>query len=125
MQSETQSEKRIGEIDSSTDFQVQPDKFTTLRFDVLAVLADGSRRGTAVKPPLDEMYEADKSLPVIYNALTWGEERDLVEIGEIDARTNEYAITNAGREALVGRIVQLCRLAGISPSDVPELEGSA
>ena len=125
MQSDSQSEKRIGKLDSSTDFQVSPNEFTTLRYDVLAVLAEESRKGTAVKPVIDGIYQKDKSLPQIYNALNWLADRGLVDIGKLDARTNLYEITDDGRSVIEQRITSLRHTAGEGETDANSQEGSA
>lgn len=126
MQSDSETEKHTGIYDSSTDNLVRPDELTTFRLDVLAVLATGVERATAIRKPLDDFYQSHNIQQRVYTTLNWLAERDLVAVGEIDARTNKYELTDAGREVLERHHEwREQMLSGVDSTDSQELEGSA
>lgn len=81
--------------------------------DVLVVVAgEKSPHGLAIKELLEEYYDEDVNHGRLYPNLD-----DLVDLGLIDKeqrdrRTNEYSLTQEGRDALVERRVYENNLAG-------------
>lgn len=59
--------------------------------------------GQSVKDELQEYYETEINHGRLYPNLDTVVNKDLVEKGELDRRTNYYAITEAGEEAIQER----------------------
>ena len=77
---------------------------TGFQRDILYVLAgaDG-QKGLAVKDRLDEYYSTNINHGRLYPNLDTLVEKGLIEKGEIDDRTNSYALTNRGTRELEAR----------------------
>lgn len=74
---------------------------TAFQRDILYVLAGlEDPAGIDVKDELDEYYTGDVEHSRLYQALNRLVDRGLVEKGQKDARTNEYRLTDAGRDLL-------------------------
>jgi DNA-binding PadR family transcriptional regulator len=73
---------------------------TKFQLRILAILAEEARYGLAVKRALEEYYQEDVNHGRLYPNLDDLEERGYVERSQLDKRTNEYAITDAGRDVL-------------------------
>lgn len=80
--------------------ETTPDDFTDFRWNILAVLSGGERYGLAIKRELEAYYGEDVTPGRLYPNLDWLEERGLITRSELDRRTNEYAITSEGEQAL-------------------------
>jgi DNA-binding MarR family transcriptional regulator len=73
--------------------------------DVLWTLAeDGASKGLAIKASLEEYYSDEVNHGRLYPNLDALVDHGLVAKSQRDRRTNEYALTDAGREALTERV---------------------
>jgi len=79
---------------------------------ILAILAEESRYGLAVKSELEAFYGEEVNHGRLYPNLDELAERGLVEIGELDKRTNEYRLSDRGAEVLAAYQGWLLELAG-------------
>ena len=67
---------------------------------ILAVLAEESRYGLAIKRELEDYYGTEVNHGRLYPNLDTLGDKGLVEKSELDKRTNEYALTDDGRDAI-------------------------
>ncbi|MFB6112282.1 MAG: PadR family transcriptional regulator [Halobacteriaceae archaeon] len=77
---------------------------TAFQQNILAVLSSEPMYGLAVKRQLEEYYDEEVNHGRLYPNLD-----DLVEMGfvdksELDKRTNQYALTETGRAAVIDRL---------------------
>ncbi|QRY26388.1 PadR family transcriptional regulator [Halobacterium sp. BOL4-2] len=73
---------------------------TSFQKRILAVLADNSRYGLAIKRELEEYYGKEVHHGRLYPNLNDLATKGLVDKSELDKRTNEYALTERGRRAI-------------------------
>ncbi|PSQ41924.1 PadR family transcriptional regulator [Halobacteriales archaeon SW_7_68_16] len=90
-------------VDPSSDPDV-PRDLTAFQYDVLTILAEEPLYGLAVKERLESHYGHEVNHGRLYPNLDDLFELGLVEKRERDGRTNEYALTDAGLDALVDRL---------------------
>jgi PadR family transcriptional regulator PadR len=87
------------------------DGLTVFQYDLLAALHDGGpQKGTAIKSRLErerERYDGVVQHGRMYPNLNELVSAGLVDKGSRDERTNEYALTRAGAEALGARVCEL------------------
>lgn len=77
---------------------------TGFQRDLLYVIAGADRpSGQAVKAEVEEYYDSEINHGRLYPNLDTLVNKDLVEKGELDRRTNYYDITEDGREAIAER----------------------
>jgi DNA-binding PadR family transcriptional regulator len=79
-------------------------ELTAFQQNILVVLAEEARYGLAIKRSLEEYYDAEVNHGRLYPNLDDLVEMGLVEKSELDKRTNQYELTEAGVQALVGRL---------------------
>lgn len=77
---------------------------TAFQQQILVILAEEARYGLAVKQELEEYYGSDVNHGRLYPNLDALVEMGLVEKSALDKRTNEYALTEAGHDAIVTRL---------------------
>ena len=77
---------------------------TAFQQTILTVLAEEARYGLAVKGELEEYYGNEVNHGRLYPNLDELVERDLIAKSELDKRTNEYELTDAGYELLLGEL---------------------
>lgn len=70
----------------------------------LLILSEEARYGLAIKRELETYYDDDVNHGRLYPNLDALVELGLVEKSELDRRTNEYAITDTGRDVLLAQI---------------------
>ncbi|MFB6146994.1 MAG: PadR family transcriptional regulator [Halobacteriaceae archaeon] len=92
--SEAHGTTRAAEIRDLTAFQKN----------ILVVLSDEPRYGLAIKRELEEYYDKEVNHGRLYPNLDTLVDMGLVEKSERDKRTNEYALTAEGLEAVVDDI---------------------
>jgi DNA-binding PadR family transcriptional regulator len=73
---------------------------TAFQRNILIVLAEGPNYGLAIKEDLEAYYGEDVNHGRLYPNLDRLVEMGLIEKGELDKRTNEYELTDAGFAAL-------------------------
>ncbi len=74
---------------------------TAFRRDILRILdRENHQKGLSIKGQLEAYYGSEVHHGRLYPNLDHLVERDLVEKSERDRRTNDYALTKRGRQAL-------------------------
>jgi DNA-binding PadR family transcriptional regulator len=68
---------------------------------ILIVLSEEPMYGLAIKRQLEDYYESEVNHGRLYPNLDDLIEQGLVEKSELDKRTNQYALTDAGYEAII------------------------
>jgi DNA-binding PadR family transcriptional regulator len=76
-------------------------ELSTFQRAILAILAEEARYGLAIKRELEVYYDSGVNHGRLYPNLDELVEMELVEKSELDKRTNEYALTEAGHDAIV------------------------
>ncbi|WP_232687422.1 PadR family transcriptional regulator [Halobacterium zhouii] len=74
---------------------------TAFQKNILTVLAEEPRYGLAIKRELEDYYGQEVNHGRLYPNLDDLVNKDLVEKSELDKRTNQYALTDAGFDAVV------------------------
>ncbi|MFB6103487.1 MAG: PadR family transcriptional regulator [Halobacteriaceae archaeon] len=77
---------------------------TAFQQNILAVLSSEPMYGLAIKRELEDYYDEEVNHGRLYPNLDDLVSMDLVEKSELDKRTNEYALTEAGLDAVVDRL---------------------
>ncbi|MEZ3144667.1 PadR family transcriptional regulator [Halobaculum sp. MBLA0143] len=77
---------------------------TAFQQNILAILADEPMYGLAIKRELETYYDDDVNHGRLYPNLDDLVEMGLVEKSELDKRTNQYALTDAGRETVLAQM---------------------
>lgn len=77
---------------------------TAFQQTILTILAEESRYGLAVKRELEAYYDTEVNHGRLYPNLDDLVEMGLVEKSELDKRTNQYSLTDAGYDALLGQL---------------------
>ncbi len=90
---------------------VHASDLTLFKLDILAILAEKERYGLAIKRALEEYQGEEVNHGRLYPNLDDLVEYGLVEKSELDKRTNQYALTDEGRELVAGRIQWLTNRA--------------
>jgi DNA-binding PadR family transcriptional regulator len=76
-------------------------ELTAFQRNILTILAEEARYGLAIKRELEAYYGAEVNHGRLYPNLDDLVEFGLVEKSELDKRTNQYELTEAGEGALV------------------------
>jgi DNA-binding PadR family transcriptional regulator len=79
-------------------------ELTAFQQNILVILADEPRYGLAIKRELEEYYDSEVNHGRLYPNLDDLVEMGLVEKSELDKRTNQYALTDEGEQALVDQL---------------------
>jgi len=79
-------------------------ELTAFQRNVLVILAEEPRYGLAIKRELESYYDSEVNHGRLYPNLDDLVEMDLVEKSELDKRTNQYELTEAGYEALLDQL---------------------
>ncbi len=79
-------------------------ELTAFQQNILAILAEEARYGLAIKRELEEYYGGEVNHGRLYPNLDDLVEMGLVEKSELDKRTNQYALTDAGEEAVLNQL---------------------
>jgi DNA-binding PadR family transcriptional regulator len=89
---------------SAATISVIAPELTVFQQTILAILSEEARYGLAIKRELEAYYKSDVNHGRLYPNLDNLVEFGLVEKSELDKRTNEYALTEAGHDVLVNRV---------------------
>ncbi len=76
---------------------------TAFQQNILIILAEEPMYGLAIKRELENYYGAEVNHGRLYPNLDDLVELGLVEKSELDKRTNQYELTESGRDALLDR----------------------
>jgi DNA-binding PadR family transcriptional regulator len=79
-------------------------ELTAFQQNILTILAEEARYGLAVKRELESYYESEVNHGRLYPNLDDLVEMGLVDKSELDKRTNQYALTDEGYEALLDQL---------------------
>jgi DNA-binding PadR family transcriptional regulator len=79
-------------------------ELTAFQQNILTILAEEARYGLAVKRELESYYESEVNHGRLYPNLDDLVEMGLVDKSELDKRTNQYALTEEGYEALLDQL---------------------
>jgi DNA-binding PadR family transcriptional regulator len=84
----------------TTDYGTARD-LSAFQQNVLAVLSEEAMYGLAIKCHLESYYDSEVNHGRLYPNLDDLVELELVEKSELDKRTNQYALTDAGYETVI------------------------
>jgi len=76
-------------------------ELTAFQQNILVILSEEPRYGLAVKRELEDYYGSEVNHGRLYPNLDDLVEMGLVEKSELDKRTNQYALTETGHDALL------------------------
>jgi DNA-binding PadR family transcriptional regulator len=79
-------------------------ELTAFQRNILTILAEEARYGLAIKRELETYYDDEVNHGRLYPNLDDLVEMGLVEKSELDKRTNQYALTEAGYRALLDQL---------------------
>jgi DNA-binding PadR family transcriptional regulator len=79
-------------------------ELTAFQQNILVILAEEPRYGLAIKRELESYYDSEVNHGRLYPNLDDLVEMDLVEKSELDKRTNQYALTDDGYEAVLDQL---------------------
>jgi DNA-binding PadR family transcriptional regulator len=77
---------------------------TAFQQNILVILSEEARYGLAIKRELEEYYDSEVNHGRLYPNLDDLVEMGLVEKSELDKRTNQYALTSTGHDAVVNQL---------------------
>ncbi|MFC7020044.1 MULTISPECIES: PadR family transcriptional regulator [Haloarcula] len=77
---------------------------TAFQQNILVILAEEPRYGLAIKRELESYYDDEVNHGRLYPNLDDLVEMGLVEKSELDKRTNQYALTEDGKEAVLDQL---------------------
>ncbi|MFB6267044.1 MAG: PadR family transcriptional regulator [Halodesulfurarchaeum sp.] len=87
-----------------TEQQQSARDLTAFQRNILTVLAEKPRYGLAIKRELEAYYGEEVNHGRLYPNLDDLVKQGFVEKSELDKRTNEYALTEAGAEAVLDHL---------------------
>ncbi|QLG63200.1 helix-turn-helix transcriptional regulator [Halorarum salinum] len=102
------------------DVDVHPTELHAFQRHILAVLAEESRYGLAIKEELQSYYEPEISNARLYSNLPDLAGQGLIEVSALDKRTNQYELTEAGRDAIETHAHWYRDLLGLLDSEADE-----
>jgi DNA-binding PadR family transcriptional regulator len=79
-------------------------ELTAFQRNILTILAEEPRYGLAIKRELETYYDDDVNHGRLYPNLDDLVDLGLVEKSELDKRTNQYALTDEGYQALLDQL---------------------
>ncbi len=79
-------------------------ELTAFQQNILVILAEEPRYGLAIKRELEAYYDSEVNHGRLYPNLDELVEQGLLEKSELDKRTNEYALTDDGVEAVFDQL---------------------
>ena len=77
---------------------------TAFQHNILVILSEKPMYGLAIKRQLEDYYGTEVNHGRLYPNLDNLVEMGLVEKSELDKRTNQYELTDAGHEVVLGQI---------------------
>lgn len=77
---------------------------TAFQQNILAILAEDARYGLAIKRELESYYNSEVNHGRLYPNLDDLVGMGFVEKSELDKRTNQYALTNEGQDAVTNQL---------------------
>lgn len=92
------------EAESDADTPEVAHQLTAFQQTILVVLAEETRYGLAIKRALEAYYGTEVNHGRLYPNLDELADMGLIEKSKLDDRTNEYALTDAGKDALLEQL---------------------
>ena len=90
-------------------------ELTAFQQNILSILAEEPRYGLAIKRELETYYDNEVNHGRLYPNLDDLVDMGLVEKSELDKRTNQYALTDEGEDAILGQLS--CQFSKFVTSD--------
>jgi DNA-binding PadR family transcriptional regulator len=97
-------------------------ELTAFQQNILTILAEEARYGLAIKRELQTYYDDEVNHGRLYPNLDELVELGLVEKSELDKRTNEYALTDEGYQAVLDQLGWMFSKLATDEDRVAELE---
>jgi DNA-binding PadR family transcriptional regulator len=94
----------MSEARSASEASITAQNLTAFQQNILTILAEEPRYGLAVKRELEAYYGSEVNHGRLYPNLDDLVDEGLVEKSELDKRTNQYALTDAGHDVVLGQI---------------------
>ncbi|MFC7097546.1 PadR family transcriptional regulator [Halobaculum marinum] len=94
----------MSEAQSETEVVSIARDLTAFQQNILVILSEEAMYGLAIKRELESYYDAEVNHGRLYPNLDDLVELGLVEKSELDKRTNQYALTETGRKAVLDRL---------------------
>jgi len=94
----------MSEAQTVTDIPGIANELTAFQQNILVILAEEPRYGLAIKRELEAYYDDEVNHGRLYPNLDDLVEMGLVEKSELDKRTNQYALTDEGKDAVLGQL---------------------
>ena len=94
----------MSEAQTVTDESTAASELTAFQQNILTILAEEPMYGLAIKRELEEYYGSEVNHGRLYPNLDDLVELGFVEKSELDKRTNQYELTEAGHDLVLGRI---------------------
>ena len=94
----------MSEAQTVTDSPGIARELTAFQRNILTILAEEPRYGLAIKRELESYYDSEVNHGRLYPNLDELVELGLVDKSELDKRTNQYELTEAGHDAVLGQL---------------------
>ncbi|RLM49563.1 PadR family transcriptional regulator [Halorubrum sp. Atlit-28R] len=94
----------MSEAQTVTDESRAASDLTAFQQNILTILAEEPMYGLAIKRELEAYYGSEVNHGRLYPNLDDLVEDGLVEKSELDKRTNQYELTEAGHDVVLGQI---------------------
>ena len=102
----------MSETQAVTDTPGIARELSAFQENILTILAEEARYGLAIKRELENYYESEVNHGRLYPNLDDLVDMGLVKKSELDKRTNQYALTEDGYQALLDQLQwQVARIA--------------
>ncbi|GAA0547066.1 PadR family transcriptional regulator [Halorubrum ejinorense] len=94
----------MSEAQTVTDESRAASDLTAFQQNILSILAEEPMYGLAIKRELEAYYGSEVNHGRLYPNLDDLVELGLVEKSELDKRTNQYELTDAGHDVVLGQV---------------------
>ena len=94
----------MSEAQSVSDEATAASDLTAFQQNILTILAEEPMYGLAIKRELEAYYGSEVNHGRLYPNLDDLVELGLVEKSELDKRTNQYELTDAGHDIVLGQV---------------------
>ncbi len=94
----------MSEAQSVTEALTAARDLTAFQQNILSILAEEPMYGLAIKRELEAYYDAEVNHGRLYPNLDDLVDMGFIEKSELDKRTNQYELTEAGHDAVLGQL---------------------
>jgi DNA-binding PadR family transcriptional regulator len=94
----------MSEAQPASEASITAQDLTAFQQNILTILAEEPRYGLAVKRELEAYYGSEVNHGRLYPNLDDLVDEGLIDKSELDKRTNQYALTDAGHDVILGQI---------------------